>query len=1055
MHRTLRLVAAALLLVVAATTQQVRVANPSAAPFNGWLRTTVDTKPSLPAGQLADGTRYVLGRRTGLDVWALDLHVAIADGQARTVNLAGATAWSPPPLTLPADPLGYFAGWLTFGGVPMSIVSLVQDGAAWCLHARSRAGRMIVADCWLTWRHDEPGLMTGECAATASNPAVPDVLETVPPGGYGLRWGAATVWNSDICPGGTVFADGQARTLPVVIAWSEHVASDEQWVQVGAAVNRATGIIDQRGAIGAVGVSRLWPTGNPRLPPGFDAAAWTRARWPQALAVAGTWDPAVTGPAPSSGVTGSQDDQGFVAGETAAGVGPEIVHYMSALKLAARPNHYLDVAGVPIDPASKPGVQFFAARPHPATGDLLGKSREITPDDTHGWFGPDSQHYSANGLTVAARLTGSHALQAELSQQARIFLWQENLPSEHPGWFTVGWDSSRSVAWSMWLAVRLWNDLEDRGLAQRVRDRAVARMQQVYVPAFAALDVWDVRINDARLGPGAWWQPYWQAAGAYGLDLAAEAFGVAEARPVALRAARKVLADAWVLDSGMWHPMPDKPVVGPGPIKDGWTYYGMALAVAAVLRQEPADEQARAVWTQLLATQQSGDLAWMAPEVSAVPPPPSVPTTSTITQWGITWHLAAPAPAGQFCNGDWWVVGPVTVTSIDPPCIVSNGRTINGSMVNPPMTGQVGYDSAIYTTPVDNYAGGTHVYVPSMNVARSLPLQLATGSSLVSCISQVGPDPSGSPSQLRTAAVLTVLATAPPADAFRPPYCGSEKTLWRESQLDYGALATLAPAPGGPSIADCVAQFSRVWLDHNPHWTGGYLHPVLNMPSYYRDFTTWEGTAALRLNCDYTPAQKRDLLVRFVQVGIDWFGAYRVQSEPWGVNGHCNGRKFPILFAGKVLGDAAMLAVGVDHPLRFFGPNDPRNVPVWWSEDGQTFRVEQTSPGVVNWGYGGYTLADVGLVDWGNFHASGETYSSAADSKAWEANSYRRCCSATAWVGTVLAMRAMGLRAAWGHDEHFDYMDRYEQTPPLPGEEWTLAWEPWQRAMWLAHRVSL
>lgn len=1032
--------------------QTVRVANPSAAPFNGWLRTTVDTLPPLPAGQLADGTRYVLGRRTGLDVWALDLHVAIADGQTRTVALAGATAWLPPPLTLPGDPLAYFGGWLTFGGVPMSIVSLVQDGAAWSLHARSRVGRLFVADCWLDWRPDEPGLMVGECTVTASNPAVPDVLETVPVGGYGLRWGAATVWGSEVCPAGTTFADGQARTLPVVIAWSEHVANNQQWVQVGAAVNRATGVIDQRGTIGAVGIARLLPGGNPRLPSPFSAAAWTQERWPAALQVATTWGPAVTGPSRRSDDTGGQEDQVFVRGECMAGVGPEIVAYLSALKLAARPNHYLQPNGSPIEPSEKPGAQFFDSRPHQSTGDLFGKSRPITPDDTNGWFGPDSQHWLANGLVAAARLTGSRALQAELSQQARLFLWQEALPSQHPGWFTTGFDSARSVGWTMLLACHLWQNLEDRSLADRVKARATARILEVYAPAFTGKDIWDVRLDDPRLGAGAWWQPWQQSIGVYGLDVAGEMFGVPAARTMALRGAKKVLADGWRLVGGKWLAIPDSPVAGNGVVNGGFNLFGMPLAVATVLRQEPQNVQARAIWTQLLAdATDPGQLSWLPPEIVLQPAEPPATGATTVSQWGVTWTFASARQVGQFCNGDWWVVGPVTVTSIDPPCVVSNGRTINGSMINPPMTGEAGYDSALYA----NYAGGDHVYVASLNVARSMPLVVTAQSSLVSTISQIGPDPSGSASEIRTAAVLTVLSAPPPADAFRPPYCGSIKTIWRESQLDYGSLATLTPAPGGPTLTDCKAQFDRVWLDHCPHWTSGHIHPVLNMPSYYRDFTTWEGNAALRLNCNYTNAQKRDLLVRFVQLGIDWYGQYRVQTEPWGVNGHCNGRKFPILFAGKVLGDAGMLAVGVDHPLRFFGPDNPQNVVPWWSEDGQTFYVAETSPGVMNWGYGGYTMADVGLPEWGNFHAGGHGYDSAADSKAWEANSYRRCCSATSWVGVTLAMRAMGLRDAWNQPAFFDYMDRYEATPPLPGEDWTLAWEPWQGAMWRQHRGSL
>src|SRR5512146_1572656 len=38
----------------------------------------------------------------------------------------------------------------------------------------------------------------------------------------------------------------------------------------------------------------------------------------------------------------------------------------------------------------------------------------------------------------------------------------------------------------------------------------------------------------------------------------------------------------------------------------------------------------------------------------------------SVSQYGITWTFDKPAPVGQFVNGDWYVVGPVTVTAIDP-----------------------------------------------------------------------------------------------------------------------------------------------------------------------------------------------------------------------------------------------------------------------------------------------------------------------------------------------------------------------------------------------------
>src|SRR5262245_9975677 len=44
----------------------------------------------------------------------------------------------------------------------------------------------------------------------------------------------------------------------------------------------------------------------------------------------------------------------------------------------------------------------------------------------------------------------------------------------------------------------------------------------------------------------------------------------------------------------------------------------------------------------------------------------ATPLRASVSQYGITWTLAKPVPVGQFVNGDFYVVGPVTVVSIAP-----------------------------------------------------------------------------------------------------------------------------------------------------------------------------------------------------------------------------------------------------------------------------------------------------------------------------------------------------------------------------------------------------
>ncbi|MHC4534751.1 MAG: hypothetical protein ACYS6K_12435, partial [Planctomycetota bacterium] len=84
-----------------------------------------------------------------------------------------------------------------------------------------------------------------------------------------------------------------------------------------------------------------------------------------------------------------------------------------------------------------------------------------------------------------------------------------------------------------------------------------------------------------------------------------------------------------------------------------------------------------------------------------------------ISQFGITWTFNRDYTVGQFTNGDYWILGPVTLIGIDPPSTEANGRTINGSMINPsPKLGSTqGYDSAMY----GRYGSR---FDPNLNVGR-------------------------------------------------------------------------------------------------------------------------------------------------------------------------------------------------------------------------------------------------------------------------------------------------------------------------------------------------
>ena len=89
---------------------------------------------------------------------------------------------------------------------------------------------------------------------------------------------------------------------------------------------------------------------------------------------------------------------------------------------------------------------------------------------------------------------------------------------------------------------------------------------------------------------------------------------------------------------------------------------GGPVVLPPVIEANPYDEESLAA-----------DMANSRPVViysrQNVPVSPSLddlPLKESVSQHGITWTFDKPAPVGQFVNGDWYVVGPMTIKAIDP-----------------------------------------------------------------------------------------------------------------------------------------------------------------------------------------------------------------------------------------------------------------------------------------------------------------------------------------------------------------------------------------------------
>ena len=471
-----------------------------------------------------------------------------------------------------------------------------------------------------------------------------------------------------------------------------------------------------------------------------------------------------------------------------------------------------------------------------------------------------------------------------------------------------------------------------------------------------------------------------------------------------------------------------------------------------------------------------------------------------ISQYGITWTFQGNHESGQFANGDYWVVGPVSIIAIDPPSVEQIGtttltgftpggsdpepRTMNGSMLNP-MTGgtfgggyvinkytQQGYDNAMYRWEPQGGKLSPRFYDPELNVALGVnpahPLILQPDSSLISTISHE----SGKRPQLKTAAILTVLASVPPdngATSFRPPYVGTNKPLYSTKNLRKDRLPSLPLVDSMPDLNQMIEQFQRPWIDYFCHISDGtqYTSPTENMPGYGREYSQAVGKASLLLMLnekDFTSryGQNKDaLLIRFVQLGIDLFHVTE-NGGYWVTNGGLNqGRKWPIIFAGLMLNNERMHTIG----------SRSKEMPCWgFQEDGQTSYLSQADVEITNspqWApdkratLERYEKSDIGLPEW-NIGGFGPNSDGPVNlNKAYSA--IYRPISGMSYPGLILPALLMGQKVAWNHNALFDYTERWITWTETQNDPLVPEWQkndktqfvfggPFQQAMWEAYR---
>ncbi len=378
---------------------------------------------------------------------------------------------------------------------------------------------------------------------------------------------------------------------------------------------------------------------------------------------------------------------------------------------------------------------------------------------------------------------------------------------------------------------------------------------------------------------------------------------------------------------------------------------------------------------------------------------------SAISYRGITWTFSADRPTGTFVNGEPWVVGPVTITNINPNPTQSTNGVQHGSMINPVPAKNQGFDSHPYVT-------SDIVYEPAKNVARSFPFNVNAGEVLVSSIGQ-----NTYPTYLKTVCALTVLSGPPPAGSFRPSIFGPDRTVkFNVSQMNWGVLKNYPPVAATPPKAEIAAMVPPLpWFEWAGIWSGNSLQPTDNTADgdkqYGRETAAKFGHVGLWLNTNQPLADKQPIAIQMVQNGIDIYNYVKFGGGFYHDGGHKCGRKLPLVVAAMMLNDSELKAMASNPDI--------------FQEDTQTFYVKQSDVGrAINMDYPGYVTApyiqsDVGIAEWGIRHRWEPFY----DNRTWNTG-YRHVVS-PGMMGPWLAAYLMGAQSVWNHPAAFGFMERY------------------------------
>ncbi|MBU7581144.1 MAG: hypothetical protein KAF27_11885 [Porphyrobacter sp.] len=410
---------------------------------------------------------------------------------------------------------------------------------------------------------------------------------------------------------------------------------------------------------------------------------------------------------------------------------------------------------------------------------------------------------------------------------------------------------------------------------------------------------------------------------------------------------------------------------------------------------------------------------------------------SEIAQFGVSFNFAAPRPVGQYANGDWWVLGPVTITSITPDSSIHIGtdgngvaytnRVVHGAMLNPGNRAYASGGLASNNTgntlqSFDTLANGVSnmVYNAAHNVdpgATGQSLVVNSGSVMKFVSRLTGLATNNRPAGLDMV-VLTVVDAIPASDAIRPGVsrAGSKTSPCRLSDFNLAVFQSLAPTPNAPSYAqalDWVDRYIEAAYPDSINNTG--TKGFNNHPEYGRDIGNNLHRALLCLHLSsFTSEQKRTLLSHLAAIADDLVARAEEGSVTLGAGGG-NSWKLPTIAV-------CAAALGAKTPASWLTYLSAAQRSIW-AENRQIFRVSGADIALPRFTADGrprtpYTQQMIGSAEWGE-----QPLTSAAHSGSnWNA-SYRDVVAYSLFPGVLALELTTGGKALWNYPEFWLYMD--------------------------------